>query len=204
MAKKGKKSNKRQKINKKISRQKNKAKRTIKRVNKKIEKARSIGRKIIQGRISKPITKAQQKPQKAQKRKPQKIEGVFRKSTKRIVINDILPMRTNEINLQYKRLFKDIIKDEQMMEIMINQENIKKLSWRMEIRANVYDIKGEKIMTMIKGREGDLMSFREAMNKGLWKGASVEYDIDLGEGYNFKMIKKGNVDRVETIVVFRS
>ena len=146
------------------------------------------------------------------KKRPLKIEKVFKKGIAKIVISDILNKSTSEINNQYKPLFRKVLQSkglgdfaqESILNSMILEENVQKINWRFEIRADVYDPNGNRIMNMTKGTGGDLMTLKKNMTKGIWRGASVDYDIDLGNGYVFKMLQKGNVDRVDVTVIFRS
>lgn len=177
------------------------------------EQKRETGRKIVKRRIEKPKQESiKQKGKITRREQPQKIDKVFEKKISKVVIRDFLNVPTNEVNLQYRSLLKQVMNkkslgdlaSDDVLDAMIKQENINKIKWRFEIRADVYDRDGTKVLQMIKGSNGDLMSLRENMKKGIWRGASVDYDIDCGDGYVFKLLNKGNIDRVEVTIIFRS
>lgn len=133
-----------------------------------------------------------------------KIDAVFNKKiVSKAIIPNILEKETSQINLEYKKVFKNIIKDKQIMEIMINQDNIQKIKHRFEIRAEVYDTNKKKLMEMKRGSGGDLMSLNRMVKNGLPKGTFVRYGIDLGEGYDFKYLNEGVVEKIKVTIVFR-
>lgn len=181
-----------------------KKKKTIKRkITKTISKG-EIGKRIIKDKLKEEIKEKKQEKKNIKGIKSQKIGSVFEKKTSKLIIEDILNIPTNEINLKYKELFRKVIYDKDLMDIMIQQENINKIKHRFEIRATAYDVDGTIVLEMIKGSGGDLMTLKEKMRKGIWRGASVDYDIDLGDGYIFKIVNKGNINSVKTTIVFRS
>lgn len=179
---------------------------------KKVIKGREIGRRIIKKRIEKPLKEVKIRKGRIPKKKTKKIDKVFEKKVSKTIIKNFLDVPTNEINLKYKPLLKAVLNKKELgdfasddvLNAMIKQENINKIKWRFEIRADVYDRDGTKVLQMIRGSGGDLMSLKESMRKGVWRGASVDYDLDVGNGYVFKLVNKGNVDRVEVTIIFRS
>lgn len=169
-----------------------------------------IGRKVLKARLEKRILKPKVKRFKVKRvRRPQKIEGVFKKAISKMVIADILPIATSQINNQYKRLFRNVIRDKDIMNLMIVEENIQKIKHRFEIRASIYGLRGEKLAEISKGEGGSLMELRSLMEGKIWKGQNMEgTDMeglkDFGQGYVYHFLQKGNVNRVETVIVFRS
>ncbi len=171
---------------------------------------REIGRKVLKARLERPVYKPKVKRITAIRRKrPRKIEGAFKRAVSKVVIADILPIATSQINNEYKRLFGGIIRDKDILDIMITEENIQKIKHRFEIRANIYGLRGEKLAEISKGEGGSLMELKSLMEGKIWKGELLDYPEDprspvIGGGYTYTFLQKGNVDRVETIVVFRS
>lgn len=192
------------------------------------EKVGKQGRFNIYARKQKTSKKAKQQRTKATKKsleqqkvaktnirrkfQPRKINEVFQKKIAKIEIPDLLNIPTHEINNYYKPLLKQVLNkkslgdlaSESVLNAMVQQDNINKIKWRFEMRSNIYDLDGTLVAQMNKGSGGDLQTLRELTKKGIWRGARVDYDIDLGQGYVYKMNKQGNVARVEVTIIFRS
>lgn len=146
------------------------------------------------------------------KRKPRKIEGVFKKSISKITVKNILTTNASELNKEYRRLFKGIIKDEGLVNIMIEQSNIEKIKWRFEIKADVYALNGQKIIGISKGSGGDLQELKSLLSGKIWRGQNIEndYESDIKialeqKGYivEFLNAKGESVDRVDVRIIMR-
>ena len=133
-----------------------------------------------------------------------KIDGIFKKKiVSKAVIPNILEKETSQVNLEYRKLFKNIIKDKQIMDIMLNQDNIQKIKHRFEIRAEAIDVTNKKLLEMKRGSGGDLMSLNRMVRNGLPKGTFVRYGVDLGEGYDFRFLNEGVVEKIKVTIIFR-
>lgn len=167
------------------------------------------GRKFIKSRIERGAKRERKGSKTA---RPVKIDRVFKKGITKLTIANILEKPESEINNEYKPIFKKVLNDkglgdfaqESVLNSMVLQENINKIKWRFDIKAEVYDPNEKKIMEMRKGSDGSLLELKQLTSGRMKEGVSVDYDIDLGKGYLFKMIEKGNIKRIQVTLIFRS
>ena len=179
---------------------------------KKKESIKTIRKNASKTIIKKKKQVAKKKDYSIKTKKTKKLNDLFDKKNTKINIKDILKIPTSELKNEYRPLIKNALKgsglgdfaNKEVIEAMIKNENIQKIKWRFDMRAVIYDRSNNKIAEMQKGEGGDLITLKEVMKKGIWKGARIEYNIELDKGYNFQLIKEGNVDRVEVTIVFRS
>lgn len=130
----------------------------------------------------------------------------------KLIIPDMKRFSENEINLQYKKLFKGLVKDEGLLNILILQENIVKIKERFDVSMTIYDMNNKKLAEIYKGSGFDLMNAKQAsikLNKGRNVGKTSENPTDKLEdikslGWEVEILDSGAIERVETKIIFRN
>ena len=145
-----------------------------------------------------------------------RLRGFVPKGIHKVIINDSSKESMQTINENYRKLFRNIIKDKGIMDIIIREENIQKpeISGRLETKIKGYDRQGRLVIEFVKGQGGTLMEAKQVGERDLKRRMDVEKGLGYASpeqmypnlsknGYIKGYVGKGKIERIEIVQIFR-
>lgn len=150
-------------------------------------------------RIITHYTKEETKKKRIKIPKRRNIEQQIKRAIRTITITNT---DSTTLKKAKKGLFKTIVKDEQILEILTTDHNLNKIKHRFEVKLTAY------------GREGELFTARKMnitpdraineINQHVKKGTYYDYAKNLKNiGWTTSHLQKGNITRLLISITFR-